>query len=239
MSDFLTRLAQRAVGGASSGLEPVREPVFPVDPPMESAMEGASAFPPPMTPRGARPAPHVPARVAEGSIPDPPSAGPIRTAPAAAPPMGDKRQAHDARPEPDRSASVPLPVEPDGVSVRHAQRTLTPPGRGEPRQRQFPDPLSPIAPPTTTARPVTRPRQQPAKEPVSPHSPVSPPLRPVRTASPEKAASAPAPVTVRIGRVDVRANIAPAPPAPAERKPERTPALGLKEYLERRHGGRR
>jgi hypothetical protein len=43
MSDFLTRLARRAIGGAGgSGLEPVREPVFPADATTANAPDGES-----------------------------------------------------------------------------------------------------------------------------------------------------------------------------------------------------
>lgn len=75
---------------------------------------------------------------------------------------------------------------------------------------------------------------------------VTPPVEPVAAVTPATAALAPAvppsiPPTIRvtIGRVDVRAIMPPAPPAPRSRPSRSGPTLSLEDYLQQRREGRR
>jgi hypothetical protein len=241
MSDFLTRLAQRAVG-SQSGLEPVREPVFPANSPVDPGGEGFAAAPPLPAAAVALPAGDEPARPAPRDVPEGAAVPPAR-------PSGSQRRETEApTAEAERRSGLQQadPVTPSPPAERagatsRLQNPNTPPAanRGQ-RSRPDPDPSPPKAKPLTAARVETQPPpRRSTKQAVSIPSPLSPSPRAVPPAPVQQAPTAPAPVTVRIGRVDVRANIAPAPPAPAPLKPERKPALGLAEYLDRRTGGRR
>lgn len=240
MSDFLSRLAQRAVGGAS-GLEPVREPVFPAD----FRGDGPPSVPPPNSAAGTQPGAHDRARTAAPPVTRSQTTDPSACADAAGRegvrPMADQRQTRDAR----REATQPDPI----LSPRPANKTgVHPPLRPSRRQPPAVDPQPHQPPasfsPTETQDTATGAAERPPAPPLrrtgpQPLSPASPTLRPAPTSPPEQTPSTPAPVIVRIGRVDVRATVAPAAPAPAQRRPDGPPALGLKEYLERRNGGRR
>lgn len=243
MNDFLTRLAQRAVGGASA-LEPLREPVFPVEfgdgEPSVVPLPATSAVDIRTEDRRA-PTPVNPAQKRQSTDRNPSASGLRRET---SPPMVDAPQTTGMRRGSDRTPLAPSPSPAARIDAHAPVRPVHGASPADnPHAQPSQDPASPkviAVPITVAAEPAKGPSaRHPGTKTVSSPSPLSP-ARPPRNPTSEQAASTPPPVTVRIGRIDVRANVAPATaPARTDRKPERIPALGLKEYLERRNGGRR
>lgn len=235
MTDFLTRLAQRAVSGGAGRIEPVREPVFPADLPDGDV----PAITPQMVAGTADAGQQQRARITASPVPKPRATEPDQPAGGVrrvhAPPATDEPIAPRAGPEWNRQSTSFSPARAEAADVQPPLMPA-PVSRSDQNRKPLdaPDPDPLIASPEAITGTPGRSKAPPGRslEPKS-VSPLSPSLRP----PPEQKPEAPAPVTVRIGRIEVRANVAPSAPAPAQRKPERTPALSLEEYLARRTGG--
>jgi hypothetical protein len=153
-----------------------------------------------------------------------------------------------------REASHPSRKEQFEVSLIHDGTGITRPrGDREPSDQPTPDhdmqahvaePV--VAPQDTPSPPITASSLIRSKQPLPPTPVVAQPQitsssEPPAPVSVEHVSAPDASPTIRvsIGRVEVRAIMPPAPPAPRTRPERRGPALSLDEYLKRRNGGQR
>jgi len=239
MSDFLTRLAERQLG-AAGGVAPRLPSRFAAPVPPE--IEPDSPSPVRSAPTERAQQPHVVLRATDVEAPsklpphgdaDPPAA----TAPR--PPRAPTAVTHEPpRPAEHRDAEVECPLPQTVVTA-----SQTTPGQ----QAVDHAALAPIVVIDRQTPPA--PKGSDASSAVRAASPVLPPilvpqspLVPRRGAAPRLEVPPPTStspvVNVTIGRVEVRAVVAP-PPARERRKPAAPKALSLEEYLDRRHGARR
>ncbi|MQA99730.1 MAG: hypothetical protein GEU78_05475 [Actinobacteria bacterium] len=252
MSDFIERVAARAVGAAPlarprpSAL--FEEPGEAVDHPLEMAHEEIVAHPAPAPVTDAAPPPHdppppVPAsapapRRAERGVPAHGPKGPEPRAPAAHEPEPPPA-AHE--PEPPPAAHEPEPL----LGERERERpAMVSSARGRPRATAM-TPLRDDAPDQREIE-LASPGRSDSEMFAPPHEPdrVASVARPAVAASshvPVSAAPAPAtatrvseeppPVRVHIGRLEVRANLNQAPRQPSRHETRQSERLSLADYL--------
>ncbi|MEK8033828.1 hypothetical protein AACH06_23640 [Ideonella sp. DXS29W] len=156
------------------------------------------------------------------------ASAPMLASPPLSPPPLARAQAESAAPA---AAAVPAR---QGGNADHAfaprpQRDAAPAPQGQPtssvRAPRTPLLQAPPMPPLRRPEPA-----QPAR--AMARAARQSPSTAAQAATPREA---PAPVQVTIGRIEVRAVTAPAPPAPSRRA---APRLSLDQYLRERHGGR-
>lgn len=171
----------------------------------------------------------TPAR--ESSVPNAPSEAigqPLSTTPLAAAP--GQELAGSFRPRPARP-----PAAHSGPDAPPAPSAAVP--------RPETDPTLPLVSKASPARQAEDGGQEKHRQPTLPSlHPILAGLRPKLTTpaapvEPRHQPEAPSTIHVTIGRLEVRA-VAPAVPMPLARRARPEPALGLKEYLERRKGSR-
>lgn len=233
MSDFLTRLAERQLT-AVPGVAPRLLPRFAPPAPVIVGVASPASTRPPVAGDEAATTQRVVLRVER----DGPSE--VSMTPIAAP--------EPSRVVPPMTPHPPSPAE--SVTHPHVHRVVD--DRVLPVEASAPVPLVPaVHMPAGEAhgsavalqepRPVPSPRVEPpgmqSLVPRMPEAtrPVQPPMP--MPALPATPAAAPSPITVTIGRIEVRA-VTP-PPRREPTTVDRHTALSLKDYLDRRHGGRR
>jgi hypothetical protein len=233
--DFLTRLGERAVGGAGFP-RPNVAPLFAKGAELAgddvdisetaSAVEAVPARPPDTldVKPSSRESVSVPAQV------QPPVREPRRRTASEPQPPEPRRRRSTARP------AVDTKVEQVSPSRRlEEQRTIVvrpaTPARAEPQ----PIPPRPVS--VLPGPPAPRPELRSAARPQAPR-PVTAAV-PTRPAASDRAVDPAEPdVLVTIGRIDVHAAGSPVPVAPPQPRPQATPAVTLEDYLRARSGAR-
>lgn len=248
MSDFLARLAARAIGGEAtlaprlpSRFEPLpHAPILPtVDDDTAATARHATApaddTPPavePLHPPRTLPPMHDdalrPARAEQpmtsvpsptvASVPDRAIPATVRAASPATPPM---------------TVSIATPARMPAPELAHAEPVMSPPV--QPRQiRIAPPRVEAVSPPSGSLLPSAPVFASPRSEPARDRSDHAATIRPRPTAAANRTPATSEPVVhVSIGRLEVRA--APAAAAPARRRDEPRPA-SLDDYLRQRGG---
>jgi hypothetical protein len=119
---------------------------------------------------------------------------------------------------------VPTKITSQAPEIARADAAAPVFARGPSEKQSEPQPLSPVV--------IVRPRAMPPIPPVEPVTPAAAML-------PQRRTEAAPTIRVTIGRIEVRAMMAPAPALPAEKKRAAPPLLSLNEYLRRRARGDR
>lgn len=240
MSDFLTRLVERQFG-AAGGVAPRLPSRFAALTPPEIERESAPA-PAPSVPPERAPQPNVVLRATDVEAPpklvplggaDPPAAAAPR--PPRTPPVVTREPAWPAEhrdAEVERSLPRPTVTAPQ---ITSGQQTVDHAASARIvviDQQSLPAAKGSDASSAVRAAPAVLPAILAPPSPLVPRRGAAP-----RLEVPPPTSNAPV-VNVTIGRVEVRAVVAP-PPARERRKTAAPKALSLEEYLERRHGARR
>lgn len=243
MSDFLTRLAQRQLTAVPAVAPRVPPRFAPAGPVLPDIAPPASPRAPVVGDESSRATQRVILRVerdrpAEASMtPVAEPAGlvvtplPVPHRPAPAEPIAPPPEIHHLVDGRGLPAERPAPE-----SLVPAPLVAATPGRAALEAPDVPA-VTPAEPPTTPAPHADPPvmAQSLVRRAHDAARPVQPPM-PVPTLH-STAAPTPSPITVTIGRIEVRA-VTP-PPRRERTAVDRHTALSLKEYLDRRHGGGR
>jgi hypothetical protein len=166
-------------------------------------------------------------------VPPPSAVAMEGTAPAPAVEPPPERRAH--REQPTRAAAAARPVVRvtlDDIGGEAEPGSIAPPT--SPGRRPTPAPAATAAAAARPAEPTADRSPAPSRAPRStttPLTPATPPRSRDRPDDDRRAPATPAPIHVRIGRVDVRAVMAPEPVAPVVRTPAPSRGPDLEEYL--------
>ncbi|WP_169614962.1 hypothetical protein [Nodosilinea sp. P-1105] len=230
--------------------------------PSEAAARSQDLFSPaaPTANSGAKPVSTTPPTVS----PTPPLPHSLTPPPSPSPQLNSPADTSPSPHSPTSpSPPLPQPSSPDGKPVGSAHPTVdqatssvkpldtASPRVAPPSAPQFPSPEATLPPVISSSPPSSSPRVRPvgsgrsvgsAHPTVSPTPPLPHPITPHPLISPSSslgqthgsAPTLPSPITVTIGRIDIRTTPKNTPP-PLRRRPNPAPSLSLKDYLDRRN----